>query len=832
MTIVELSDEYKELILDIRKFIKFERRKEPDEIVSGFIVNIEPNNEILTVKISKYIFIDHDSLLKVNGKIGKVINSYTDNNNVIIEINLKNVSSFSVADKVEIDIINVIIDRLDNTIKKIEENRLEDYNKIILDFIIGRGKTSITNLKLVELSDNLNKIQKTAIKNALEADYFHLIIGPPGTGKSHVILELIYYLIKQDKKILVTASMNNGINNILTRLDDSFDDNILRIGSDKELTSSISKYTLQKKREKYLEWLDILKIDETINLAYKKLKPLHEAKNNLNTEIMYLNNRINNLLKIVKINNLKIIKNENKLNKIIEIEYNPHTEIKQKIESLKNKSDENHSFGLELLKLKKMEANLPLADDYYKLESEINELKKWNLFKNPIIHFFKSKKNENYHKTLNKKEARYHGMRRAFNRYWTINDELENLYKSDPSQEALNIEYMILEQLNEYNIENKKLFQQKLIIEKNKLLTKAYKISIKNSKKNNTYLSLEIKSIKNEIKFKSNIQNKLMKEMENIRDTIEQKKDEKFYLINFIDNDILSKSNLIAATIISSAHPLLDKVVFDVTLMDEASQVASYESLIPLLKCKKFILVGDDKQLQPIEKSNFLKELNLSIFNRLKNKYPENYTFLDTQYRMNKIIADIASDLFYDGKLKTYEAIADQTIEYELDEETALIINPNTPLTFIDTINAEYYENGIEGGCENRFEALLVTQIIKSLLNNNVNPSEIGVITPYKKHKKIIIKYLENNEVEVNTVDGFQGREKDIIIMSFCRSKIGRLGKFKKRFIEEPTRLNVSITRARKKLVIIGNSTTLKQSTKIKDIIQNIGEENTIKYDN
>jgi superfamily I DNA and/or RNA helicase len=68
--------------------------------------------------------------------------------------------------------------------------------------------------------------------------------------------------------------------------------------------------------------------------------------------------------------------------------------------------------------------------------------------------------------------------------------------------------------------------------------------------------------------------------------------------------------------------------------------------------------------------------------------------------------------------------------------------------------------------------------------------------------------------------------------MSFCRSKIGRLGKFKKRFIEEPTRLNVSITRARKKLVIIGNSTTLKQSTKIKDIIQTIGEENTIKYDN
>ena len=107
---------------------------------------------------------------------------------------------------------------------------------------------------------------------------------------------------------------------------------------------------------------------------------------------------------------------------------------------------------------------------------------------------------------------------------------------------------------------------------------------------------------------------------------------------------------------------------------------------------------------------------------------------------------------------------------------------------------------------------------------------EIGVITPYKKHKKAIIKYLENNEVEVNTVDGFQGREKDIIVMSFCKSKIGRLGKFNKNFIEDPTRLNVSITRARKKLIIIGNSKTLKQSRKIEEIIQSIGQENTITY--
>ena len=829
MTVTELSAVYKELISDIRKYIKFERSKEPDKIVSGVIINVESNDKTLTVKIGKYNSFERGSLIKVNGKIGSVINSYNDRNGVIIEINLKDVSCFSADDRVEIDIINVIIDRLDNTITKIEENKLEEFNKKILDFIIGVGKPSIKDLKIGDISVNLNMNQKTAVERSLEADNFHLIIGPPGTGKSYVILELINYLLKQNKKILITASTNNGINNILARLNDSMDNYVLRVGSDKEIPSFLNKYTLQTKREKYPEWLDILKIDETIKLAYKKLKQLKETKIKADTEILSLNNRINDLLGRVKINNLKIIRYEKKLNQDLETIDNSIMDIKQKIQSLNIKSDENYEFGKEILKLKKIETNLPQADNYYKLESEINEMKNQNLSKK-LKRILKPQDNKEYKEKLSKKEARYHGMQRAFNRYWTISDELERRYESDPSQKALNAEYMILELLEDYISENKYLFQHDLIIEKNKILNKAYNNSIKNLKKKNAYLSLDIKSHKNEIQFKLNEQDKLCEDMINIHDTIEQKKQEKLELLNFIDQDIITKSKLIAATVISSAHPLLDNIIFDAMLMDEASQVASYKSLIPLSKCKKFILVGDDKQLQPIEKSNFLKELNHSIFNRLKDKYPENCTFLDTQYRMNKLISDIASNLFYDGKLQTYEAIADQTIEYQLDEETTILINPNTPLTFIDTIDAEYYENGTESGCENTHEALLVTQIINALIYNNVKPMEIGVITPYKKHKKAIIKYLENNEVEVNTVDGFQGREKDIIVMSFCKSKIGRLGKFNKNFIEDPTRLNVSITRARKKLIIIGNSKTLKQSRKIEEIIQSIGQENTITY--
>ena len=96
----------------------------------------------------------------------------------------------------------------------------------------------------------------------------------------------------------------------------------------------------------------------------------------------------------------------------------------------------------------------------------------------------------------------------------------------------------------------------------------------------------------------------------------------------------------------------------------------------------------------------------------------------------------------------------------------------------------------------------------------------MGVITPYNKHKKSIQRQLVNKEVKVDTVYGFQGKEKDIIIMSFCRSKSGTFGPYLTRFIEQPTQVNVAITRAKKKFIMIGNSRTLKQSELLGNVIE------------
>ena len=262
----------------------------------------------------------------------------------------------------------------------------------------------------------------------------------------------------------------------------------------------------------------------------------------------------------------------------------------------------------------------------------------------------------------------------------------------------------------------------------------------------------------------------------------------------------------------------------DVMIMDESSQVASYMSIIPLLKCNKFILVGDNKQLQPIIESKLDKKYNKSIFNNLMEKYPDSCTFLDTQYRMNSYISNLASELFYDNKLKTHPPISDEVIDCTLKENINHILNPKSPITFLDTSKINFYEDGVGHGCKNTKEAIIVNNIVSFLVESGINQEEFGVISPYAKQKEKI-KEIMDYEVEVDTVYSFQGREKDVIILSFCKSKLGRLNHYVKRFLEQPTQINVAITRARKKLILVGNINILKGSQLLNQLIKNIDDE-------
>jgi superfamily I DNA and/or RNA helicase len=153
------------------------------------------------------------------------------------------------------------------------------------------------------------------------------------------------------------------------------------------------------------------------------------------------------------------------------------------------------------------------------------------------------------------------------------------------------------------------------------------------------------------------------------------------------------------------------------------------------------------------------------------------------------------------------------------------------PVVFIDTSKVAYYEDEVGSGCSNTKEAKYIAYIVSLFIKKGIKTVDIGVVTPYVKQKLLIEEFLNDikiKDVEVDTVHKFQGREKDIIIMSFARSKKYSFPQYKLKFIENETLVNVAITRAKKKLILVGNSVTLCQSKLLQNIVNKIGNKNSI----
>ncbi|RAP54201.1 MAG: hypothetical protein BZ137_03515, partial [Methanosphaera sp. rholeuAM130] len=293
-----------------------------------------------------------------------------------------------------------------------------------------------------------------------------------------------------------------------------------------------------------------------------------------------------------------------------------------------------------------------------------------------------------------------------------------------------------------------------------------------------------------------------------------------------ITKDVYQQSQIVASTVLSSSSALTKDMEFDYVIMDEASQVPTYLALIPLLKTDRFILIGDDMQLQPIT-INHDSMLTTSVFNHMIKKYPKDYTFLNIQYRMNPQISEISSRLYYDNRLKSHSDNIHKKLELEDDKHLLL---DESPITLIDTSNVEYYQLNTDGGCINEHEAELVMSIVDALIENGIGCDEIGIITPYKKQKIYIQGLLADRkmDVECDTIYRFQGREKDVIIISFCKSSRSLLNNFQKKFLSQENQLNVSITRARKKLIIIADRSLLDSAYNTRELFNSISVFDTI----
>ncbi|WP_456453250.1 IGHMBP2 family helicase [Hydrogenimonas sp.] len=296
----------------------------------------------------------------------------------------------------------------------------------------------------------------------------------------------------------------------------------------------------------------------------------------------------------------------------------------------------------------------------------------------------------------------------------------------------------------------------------------------------------------------------------------EDEKVERFYdnireLERAIVRDILQRADVVLSTNGMVGSEAMEGVFFDVAVVDEASQQMEPSTLLPLMRAPKAVLAGDHKQLPPTVVSD-LDLLKRSLFERLMARGDTPQRMLRVQYRMNEAIMAFPNALMYEGRLVADESVAHRRLTLARpsgDAALDAVLDPEKPVLFADTSDRDADERLPERSTsyENPFEAEKVAEWAEGLVRCGVNEGDIGVITPYLSQVKRIRKLLEKKglKIEVKSVDGFQGREKEVILISFVRANLAReIG-----FVKDRRRLNVAMTRAKTKLMMVGNMKTL-----------------------
>ena len=280
-------------------------------------------------------------------------------------------------------------------------------------------------------------------------------------------------------------------------------------------------------------------------------------------------------------------------------------------------------------------------------------------------------------------------------------------------------------------------------------------------------------------------------------------------------SSILDNCQVVATTLIGVSHTYLEGRKFKTVIIDEASQCMEPECWNAMLRAERVIFAGDHHQLPPTVKSPDAMKLGLSetLLERLSDHLHHCY-LLKTQYRMNDDILKFSNTKFYNNQL--HSALLNANHRLDGDQH---------PVVFIDTSGCGY-EESLDPKTRSIFNEgeffILREHMLQQL--DKYQGIEIGIISPYAEQVRYIREQISDDEIlkslniEVNTIDGFQGQEKDLIIISLTRSnEMGIIG-----FLADYRRLNVAMTRAKKKLVIIGDGATLSADKLYLDLIDHI----------
>ncbi|WP_293491630.1 AAA domain-containing protein [Prevotella sp.] len=294
-----------------------------------------------------------------------------------------------------------------------------------------------------------------------------------------------------------------------------------------------------------------------------------------------------------------------------------------------------------------------------------------------------------------------------------------------------------------------------------------------------------------------------------------------------IRSSLFGEARVIASTLTGAANRVLEGEKYSTLFIDEAAQALEAACWIAIRKAGRVILAGDHCQLPPTVKSIMALKggLGKTLMERIVENKPETVTLLKMQFRMNEQIMKFSSEWFYHGMVESAPTVSHRGI-----------LDYDTPMMWIDTAECDGKEEfvGENFGRINRAEAELTLQTLQQYLEKIGKQRileesiDVGIISPYRAQVQLLRKELRKREffrpyrhlLTVNTVDGFQGQERDIILISLVRSNDGGdIG-----FLRDLRRMNVAITRARMKLIILGSSETMTSHPFYKKLYEYVGQ--------
>lgn len=663
---------------------------------------------------------------------------------------------FANSGEISIDkrMVEISLNRQKKALKSVQFKEM--HNPKLADILLNPEiAESSTLIKDIKFKSNLDDSKKDAVEKALQAKDIFLLQGPPGTGKTTFISELVTQIITEDSgaKILISSQSNVAVDHAMNKIKSMLPGiKMLRVGRKDKLSLGAEQFTIDEQLDEFIS-----------SIKQNCLYYIQELRNkiNLNPEVA---DKYEKLVELEKLKNRVANLDENLFN----IQMNLDS-INLKYTELKNLSEDLQKFSA------KINGNLNIVSEF-----ELKEIV--NTFKNEFLSV-----GETFIKKLD------------------VTNEISD-QKSDLEAKLIQLMY-----------EKEELSSN--IIERNELL--------------------EINSPADFY----NIKSSLVSQMENNRKTYERiSKVESIQneWISRIGTDeklldvLIKKMSIIGATCLGiSSLPYTGEIDFDWVIIDEAGRATAPELLVPITLGRKIVLVGDHKQLPPIidqtiqemdlkKQDITIKDLEMSLFEELLSSITPNCIgILKEQYRMHPGIGNLVSKVFYDGQLESMTTESDRNHGYSKWDSKGVVWlstakNASKKEQIINNRSHKTYQNNLE--VEVIFNTLMDME--REFAEKNIK-KDIGIIAGYQAQKSLIRKVYETEykdrfrfiNIEINTVDAFQGRETDVIFYSIVRSNDeGKIG-----FLSDARRLNVALSRAKELLVIIGDHMSATQEQRLPD---------------